>query len=188
MLVANIIGTVVFYLSLLAAVFIIFCGLLKIFGVTYFGLENMLFFIIAPCIFFALEQAVFYYNDNAWWASLIFIAMNLGVLVVEYFLLVNAGVFCKNSLYRLTRYMVFKKYSYGDVIGYKMKLTAGTVVRRFGQKVVKTYDVEIYLSDNTHISFSTKHERNRKIEYIKSLLEANRCHRNGRIKRQKCKW
>lgn len=181
MVVTNIVGTAFFVISLISAFFIILAGKLKCFGVTYFGFENMSFFVVTPVVFFIVERAMFYYD--VWWASIIFIVMNTGIVVAEFLIMLNSGVFGKNNLYRLTPFMIFKRYSYGDVIGYKMKLTAGTVVRKFGQKTVKTYDIEIYLSDNTYISFSVKNDDNPKIAHIKSLLESHHCRRNGRIKK-----
>ena len=63
-----------------------------------------------------------------------------------------------------------------------MKKSSGPVAGRFGPRTVVTFDVEIYFSNNQYASFSTKDQNNRKVAYIKQLLEEHHCHRNGRIK------
>ena len=101
---------------------------------------------------------------------------------MQYIFLVNSAIFTKNNIYRLTKFLVWKKYSYDDVIGYVIKKSAGRVLGRFGQRTVVTLDVEIYFRDNQYADFSTKDQNNKKIAYIKQLLQDHHCHRNGRIK------
>jgi hypothetical protein len=123
-----------------------------------------------------------YQIERSWGIAYIFIALNIYFLIIQYVYLIGSAIFTKNSIYRLTKFLVWKKYSYDDVIGYVMKKDSGRVVTRFGQEKVVTFDVEIYFNDNQYVDFSTKDQNNRKITYIKRILEEHHCHRNGRLK------
>ena len=111
-----------------------------------------------------------------------FIAINTYFLVMQYIYLVGSAIFTKHSIYRLTKFLVWKKHSYNNVVGYVMKKFSGRIARRFGQYPVVTFDVEIYFNDNQYASFRTKDQNNKKVAHIKQLLEEHHCHRNGRIK------
>ena len=184
MLVAFIIGLSIFLISFLLSLLIAFGAILKRVGVTSFGIIPVLFFLFFPCFCLTLELAMFHTAPHIWGIVYFFIAMNVYFCVMQYVLLVGSAIFTKNNIYRLTKFLVWKKHSYDDVIGYVMKKSTGRVVRRFGQSTVVTFDVEIYFSDNQYASFSTKDQNDRKVAHIKQLLEEHHCHRNGRIKRK----
>ncbi|MBQ8696484.1 MAG: hypothetical protein IJ519_02085 [Clostridia bacterium] len=154
-------------------------------GVISFGIITNIFIIIFPlfCLIFELEMI--YNSPDVWGVAYFFIALNLYFIAIEYFFLVGSAVFTKNNIYRLSKFLIFKKYSYDDVIGYVMKKDSGVIYRRGGPRKVITFDVEIYFSDDTLAEFSTKDEHDSKILYIKNLLEEHHCHRNGRIKKSK---
>ena len=131
-----------------------------------------------------MELAIFENAPHVWGISYFLIAMNTYFLVLQYIFLVGSAIFTKNNIYRLTKFLIWKRHTYDDVIGYVMKKSSGRVVRKFGQSTVVAFDVEIYFSDNQYASFSTKDQNNRKVAHIKKLLEEHHCHRNGRIKRK----
>ena len=99
-------------------------------------------------------------------------------------MLVGSAVFTKKHIYRLTNFLIFKRYDYADVIGYVMKNTSGTVHGKYGSCKVVSFEVEIYLRDDQYISFSTRNSSDKKIMHIKSLLKEHRCRPNGRIKKK----
>ena len=131
-----------------------------------------------------MELAIFQNAPYAWGVAYFFIAMNTCFLVLQYIFFVGSAIFTKNSIYTLTKFLIWKKYNYADVIGYVMKKSSGCVASRLGPHTVVTFDVEIYFSDNQYSYFSTKDQNNRKVAHIKQLLEEHHCHRNGRIKRK----
>ena len=182
MLVTFIIGLVIFLISFLLSLLNALGTIFKKVGATSFGIIPVLFLLLFPCFCLTLELAMFYTAPHVWGIAYFFIVMNVYFCVMQYILLVGSAIFTKNNIYRLTKFLVWKKYSYDDVIGYIMKKSSGRVVRRFGQSTVVTFDVEIYFSNNQYASFSTKDQNNRKVAYIKQLLEEHHCHRNGRIK------
>jgi len=182
LLVAFIIGLGIFLVSFLLSLLIAFGTIFKKVGATSFGIIPVLFFLLFPCFCLTLELAMFHTAPHVWGIACFFVAMNAYFLVMQYIFLVDSAIFTKNNIYRLTKFLVWKKYSYDDVIGYVMKKSTGRVVRRSGQSTVVTFDVEIYFNDNQYASFSTKDQNNRKVAHIKQLLEEHHCHRNGKIK------
>jgi hypothetical protein len=182
LLVTFIIGLVIFLISFLLSLLIALGTIFKKVGATSFGITPVLFFLLFPCFCLTLELAMFHTAPHVWGIAYFFIAMNAYFVVMQYIFLVGSVIFTKNSIYRLTKFLIWKKHTYEDVIGYVMKKSSGRVVRRFGQSTVVTFDVEIYFSNNQYASFSTKDQNNRKVAYIKQLLEEHHCHRNGRIK------
>ena len=182
MLVTFIIGLVIFLITFLLSLLIALGTIFKKVGATSFGITPVLFFLLVPCFCLTVELAIFHTAPHAWGIAYFFIAMNAYFVVMQYILLVGSVIFTKNSIYRLTKFLIWKKHTYEDVIGYVMKKSSGPVAGRFGPRTVVTFDVEIYFSDNQYASFSTKDQNNRKVTYIKQLLEEHHCHRNGRIK------
>ena len=179
-----VIGLAIFIISLSLSLLTALGTIFKRVGATAFGIIPILFLLFSPCLCFVLELVIFHFAPHAWGIAYIFIVMNVGFLALQYVLLVGSAIFTKNSIYRLTQFLVWKKHTYDDVIGYVMKKSSGLVTTRFGQHTVVTFDVEIYFNDNQYASFSTKDQSNRKVAYIKQLLEEHHCHRNGRIKRE----
>ena len=182
MFVTLIIGLCIFLISFLLSLLIALGTIFKKVGATCFGITPVLFFLLFPCFCLMLELAMFHTAPHVWGIAYFFIVLNSGFLVIQYVFLVGAAIFTKNSIYRLTKFLTWKKYSYDDVIGYVMKKTSGRVLRKYGQAIVVTFDVEIYFNDNQLADFSTKDQNTRKVVYIKQLLEDHHCHRNGRIK------
>jgi len=180
-----ILGLFVFTVSILLALFSLIGKLLRNIGTTSFGIITNIFIVIFPCFCFTFELELIHSFSNDWGIAYFFIALNLYFLVIEYFYLIGSAVFTKKHIYRLTKFLTFKKYSYDDVVGYVMKKDSGVIYRRGGPRKVITFDVEIYFSDDTLAEFSTKDEYDSKIPYIKNLLEEHHCHRNGRIKNSK---
>ena len=176
-----IIGLVIFIISFLLSLLIVLGTIFKKVGATSFGIIPVLFFLLFPCFCLIMELAMFHTAPHVWGIAYFFIAMNAYFFVLQYIFLVGSAIFTKNNIYRLTKFLTWKKHTYDDVIGYVMKKSSGRVVRRFGQSTVVTYDVEIYFSDKQYASFSTKDQNNRKVVHIKQLLEEHNCHRNGRI-------
>jgi len=181
LLVTFIIGLGIFLISFLLSLLIALGAVFKKVGATSFGIIPVIFFVLFPCFCLTMELVMFHTASHVWGLAYFFIAMNAYFLVMQYIFLVGSAIFTENNIYRLTKFLVWKKYSYDDVIGYVMKKTAGRVVRRFGQSTVVTFDVEIYFSDNQYVSFSTKDQNSGKVTRIKQLLEEHHCHRNGRI-------
>ena len=184
MLATFIIGLVIFIISCLLSLLIALGTIFKKVGATSFGITPILFFLLFPCFCLTMELAMFQNAPHVWGIAYFFIALNTCFLVIQYIFLVGSAIFTKNSIYRLTKFLIWKKHNYDDVIGYVMKKSSGRVVHRFGQHTVVTFDVEIYFSNNQYTSFSTKDQNNRKVAHIKQLLEEHHCHRNGRIKRK----
>ena len=182
LLVTFIIGLGLFLISFLLSLLIALGTIFKKVGATSFGIIPVLFFLFFPCFCLTMELAIFQNAPHVWGIAYLFIAMNTYFLVLQYIFLVGSAIFTKNNIYRLTKFLIWKKHTYDDVIGYVMKKSSGRVVRKFGQSTVVTFDVEIYFSDNQHASFSTKDQNSRKVAHIKKLLEEHHCHRNGRIK------
>lgn len=138
-------------------------------------------FLSGSGLFFGLQ---FFMYPDIWGLAYIFIVFNIGILAMQWFLLVGSAVFTKNHIYRLTDFLIFKRYDYEDVIGYVMKNTSGTVHSKYSSRKVISFDVEIYLLDDQFISFSTKNSSDKKITYIKGLLKEHHCRPNGRIKKK----
>ena len=184
MLATLIIGLVIFIVSFSLSLLIALGTISKKVGTTNFGIALVLFFIFFPCFCLAFELAIFYPTPNVWGIAYFFIAMNVYFLVILYFFIVGSAIFTKKSIYRLTKFLLWKKYSYDDVIGYVMKKSSGIVAGRFGQRKAVTFDVEIYFNDNQYSSFSTRDQNNIKVAHIKQLLEEHKCHKNGRIKKK----
>ena len=183
MLATLIIGLVIFIISFLLSLLIVLGSICKKVGATNFGIAPVLFFIFFPCFCLALELAIFYPTPNVWGVAYFVIAMNAYFLFIQYFFLIGSAIFTRNCIYRLTKLLLWKKHSYNDVIGYVMKKSSGTTFGRFGERTAVMFDVEIYFNDNQYASFSTKDQNNRKVTYIKQMLEEHHCHRNGRIKK-----
>lgn len=182
MLVTFIIGLIVFIISFLLSVFVLLGTIVKNVGATSLGIFPAIFFLMFPCLCLVAERGIYLYAPYAWGVSYIFIALNAYLIAMQYFSLVGSAIFTKNSIYRFTRFLVWKRHTYDDVIGYVMKNTSGRFVRRFGHSNAVTFDVEIYFADNQYVFFSTKDRFNKKVAYIKLALEEHHCHRNGRIK------
>lgn len=182
MLVTFIIGLVAFIISFLLSSLIALGAVFKKIGTTSFGIIPILFLLLVPCFFLTMELKMLYFAPHAWGINLLFIVMNAVFLVLQYISLVGSAIFTKNSIYRLTKFLTWKKYSYDDVIGYIMKKSSGLVVTRIGRHNVVTFDVEIYFSDNQYASFSTKDQNDRKVAHVKQLLKEHHCCPNGRIK------
>jgi len=182
LLVTFIIGLGIFLISFLLSLLIALGTIFKKVGATSFGIIPVLFFLLFPCFCLMSELDLFYTSPHVWGIAYFFIVMNVYFCVMQYIFLVGSAIFTKNNIYRLTKFLVWQKYNYDDVIGYVMKKSAGQVLRR----TVVTFDVEIYFSDNQYASFSTKDQNDRKVAHIKQLLEEHHCHRNGRIKHKSC--
>ena len=182
MLVTFIIGVGIFLISFLLSLSIALGTIFKKVGATSFGIIPNLLFLLFPCFCLTLELAMFHIAPHVWGIVYIFIAMNVYFLVMQYIFLVGSAIFTKNNIYRLTKFFVWKKYSYDDVIGYVMKKKSGTLYRRSGPHKVVAFEVEIYFNDDQYVDFSTKDEVNRKVIHVKRLLEEHQCNRNGRIK------
>lgn len=180
-----ILGIFIFTVSILLSLFSLIGKIFRNIGAMSFGIFTNIFFIIFPCFCLMFEIEMIYNSPDVWGVAYFFIALNLYFIAIEYFCLVGSAVFTKNHIYRLSKFLIFKKYSYDDVIGYVMKKVSGVKYGRGGPRKVITFDVEIYFSDDTLAEFSTRDEYDSKISYIKNLLEEHRCHRNGRIKKSK---
>lgn len=173
MLVAFVLCTVVFAMSLTLSVISIFGAFFKSVGTTNFGVMSSICTVILPLGMYIFALAAFH-HDTVWVAYVLF-ALNLYWLVLQYFFLFSFALFTKNRIYRLTKYFVLKKYSYSNVTGYSMKKTSGKILGKFGQKTVYTFDVEIRFNDGKYVSFCTKDGTERKIQYIKGLLKEHKC-------------
>ena len=173
MTVAFVLCTVVFAMSLTLSVISIVGACFKNVGTTNFGVMSSIGTVILPIGMYIFSLTALHY-DTVWMAYVLF-TLNLYWLVLQYFFLFSFAVFTKNHIYRLTKYFVLKKYSYGDVTGYSMKKTYGKLLGRFGQKDVCTFDVEIRFNDGKYVSFCTKDGTERKIQYIKGLLKEHKC-------------
>jgi len=179
--VAFIIGAAVYAITVLFGAFMLIGGLCKRVGTTYFGVLTILLPYSGFTIFYVIELAIFYYSPHAWGISCFFIALRtFGVVLLYISFIVDSAVFTDKHIYRLTKLLLFKKYSYQDVIGYVMKKTSGMVRSRFRNRIVLTYDVEIYLNDGKCVSFSTRRENDKKIVFLKDLLIKNNCAKKGR--------
>ena len=182
MFVTFVIGLTFFVISFSLSLLTALSTFSKRIGVNSLGVTPVLLFLLAPCFFLTLELAIFYTVPDAWGTAYIFVVMNALLLVMQYIFFVGSAIFTPNSIYRLTKFLVWKKHTYDDVIGYVMKKSSGQVSTRLRKHTVVTFDVEIYFNDNQFAFFSTKDPDNTKVVYIKLLLEEHNCPRNGRIK------
>ncbi|MGM9637482.1 MAG: hypothetical protein ACI3YK_05810 [Eubacteriales bacterium] len=176
-------GVLFFILSMLLSLLYFIGSFFKHVGISSFGVIPVLFILICPIVLLILELAMYHYAPHVWGIAYIFIVLNIYLLVLQYFLLLGSTVFTKNHIYRLTASLTFRKYSYSDVIGYVMKYSSGTVIRKFGVSKVRTYDTEVYFADQQYAHFSTNKPDAGKVACIKKLLEAHHCPKNGRIYR-----
>lgn len=182
-----ILGIFIFTVSMLLAIFSLIGKIFRNIGAISFGILPNIFFIIFPYFCLEFEFDLIYNSPHDWGISYFFIVLNLYFLAFQYLLVVGSAVFTRNNIYRLSKYLIFKKYSYDDVIGYSMKKDSCVTRRRWGlTKVTITFDVEIHFCDETLASFSTSNENDKKISYIRKILEEHRCRKSGRIK--KSKW
>ena len=181
MLVTFIIGLIIFIISLLLGLAVLFGAFFKSVGSTSFGIFTPMILVLASCMFYAMGLFIIHDAPHAWGIAYFPITINAACVLAFYGMLMNSAIFTKKRIYILTKFLTFKKHSYDDVIGYVMKKTSGIAYNRFGGHTVQTYAVEIYLNSNKYISFSTSRDSDRKIKYIKQLLQDHHCHRNGRI-------
>lgn len=179
-----IIGLILFIVSISLSILAALGAMCKNVGVSTFGAFQVLILLLSPCFFFLMELVVYHYAPEAFGVAYLFIVMNILLIALQYILLIGSAVFTKNSIYRLTKALVFKRYAYDDVIGYDMKKSSGIIRTRLGKKTVVLFDVEIYFNDGQYAYFSTKERSDTKAQNVKRLLEEHHCHRNGRIKRK----
>lgn len=188
MVVTQIISIALFVISLLLSLLCILTSLFKNVGATYFGISSWIIYLLIPFFPFALEQGILRTAPDVWGIAYIFIVFNLLILLLPYHLLVGTLIFGKEHIYRVTRFLTLKKYSYKDVIRYRMKYNSGILHTRFGPKKVITYDFEIYFSDNHYSEFGVNKHNDRKITCIKKILEDNRCKKNKKIDESEYKF
>ena len=180
-----IIGLILFIVSILLSILAAFGAMSKNVGVSTFGALQVLILLISPCFFFLMELVIYHYAPEAFGVAYLFVFMNILLIAMQYIMLIGAAVFTKNSIYRLTKALIFKRYAYEDVIGYDMKKSSGIIRTRLGKKKVVTFDVKIYFNNGQCAFFSTKEQTDRKAMNIKQLLEEHHCHKNGRIRRER---
>lgn len=184
MLATQIICIFVFLISFILALTAMLGGVLKNVGITYYGFSTLFFHFVLSVFPYGLGQMCLCVAPDVWGIAYIFIAVNLLFAILPYYFLVGSLVFGKKYIYRLTPFLVPKRYSYKNVIRYRMNYSSGIVHSRYsGPKKVITYDFEIYFDDNKHSEFNVNSHDNKKIIYIKSLLEEKRCKKNGKIKK-----
>ena len=181
MFVTQIISTTIFVISLLLSFLCILTSLFKNVGATYFGISSWIIYVIIPFFPFVLEQGILRTAPDVWGIAYIFIVFHLLLLLLPYYLLVGTLIFGKKHIYRVNHFLILKKYSYNDVIRYRMKYESGITLTRFGHKKVITYMFEIYFFDKHYSEFHVNKHNDRKITYIKKILEDNRCKKNKRI-------
>ena len=180
MLITMTIGLIVFAASVWLSLVDLFGAFFKNVG-TSSNIAGDIFFLVGAGFLFGLQFIMY---PDTWGLAYIFIVFNLYLLAWQWFILVGSAIFTKKHIYRLTNFLIFKKYDYEDVIGYVMKNTSGTVHSKYSSHKVISFDVEIYLRDDQFISFSTKNSSDKKILHIKGLLKEHHCRPNGRIKKK----
>ena len=180
MFVTQIISVSVFIISLLLSSVVIFASLFKNVGITC-GISSWILFLSIPFLPFALEQMIFQTAPDVFGIAYIFIVMNVFSLIIPYYILVGTPIFGKKYIYRVTYFLTLKKYSYKDVIRYRMKYESGRTFGRFSHEKVITYMFEIYFSDKHYSEFHVKKQNDKKITYIKKILEDNRCKKNKKV-------
>lgn len=178
--VSFIIFTIFFIISMLMALLILFGACCKNIG-TDADMGAFLFTVLCACSIYALGLLILYTAPHVWGLAYIFFVMGFGAMLPFFIAVPGAAIFTKKSIYKVKNYVILKRYSYDDIIGYVMKKEATVVRTKFGPKTVHTYDTEIYLNDYAYISFGVSREKSRKIRHIKKLLQDHGCHRNGRI-------
>ena len=188
MLVTQIIGYVVFIISLILAIIAILFCFLKNIGATYYGFSTLFIYFAIPLFPFLLEQIVFVFAPDVWGLAYIFIGMNILFLFIPYGMLDGDVILGRKNIYRLNSFLIPKKYSYEDVIRYRMKYSSGIVHLGYGPSKVITYNFEIYFNDGEYSVFCVKRDNDRKVSYIKSILEEKRCKKNGKVKECKKKF
>ena len=182
MFVTQIISNLVFVISLVLSIFDILTCLFKNVGATYFGFSSWFLYLLVPFFLYAMAQMILFIAPDVWGLAYIFIVLHVVCLLIPYNLLVGTLFFGKKHIYRLNNFLIPKRYSYKDVIRYRMKYDSGIIHYRFGPKKVITYDFEIYFSDKQCSEFGVKKHDDRKVVCIKKILENNRCKKNGKIK------
>ena len=182
LIVTFIIGLVIFIISFLLSVFFLFGAMFKNIGTTSLGIIPVLFFLLIPSFCLIMELTMYREVPHAWGIAYFFIALNGYFLVLQYILAVGSAIFTKNSIYRLTKFFIWKKYSYDDVIGYTMQKSSGLIRARFGQHKTVTFDMEIYFNDDQYTLFGVNDSSNGKVQNIHKLLNEHHCRRNGRIR------
>ena len=180
MLVTQIISVSIFIVSLLLSIINILASLFKNVGITC-GISTWILYLAIPFLPFALEQMIFQTSPDVFGIAYIFIVTNALFSIIPYYMLVGTPIFGKKYIYRVTPFLTLKKYLYKDVIRYRMKYESGITLTRFGHEKVITYVFEIYFSDKHYSEFHVKKHNDRKITYIKKVLEDNRCKKNKKI-------
>ena len=156
-------------------------GMSKRVGISWYGFFKT-FFLAVLCLVLYLSELLLYYTcPDVWGAVYVFIVMNLFLALAFYVLLLNATVFGKRHIFRVTYFLIPKKYSYRDVIRYRMKYESDVFYTRFGPERTRCYAVEIYFNDGTENCFGVNSENSRKVVYIKKTLENNRCKKNCKV-------
>ena len=182
MFVTQIISHTIFLISLFLSIMAILTCLFKNVGATYFGISSWLLYLLIPFFPYMLEQMILLVAPDVWWIVYIFIIANLFFILIPYNLLIGTLIFGKKNIYRVTPFLMLKRYSYQDVIRYSMKYNSEILHTRFGQKKVIVYNFEIYFSDKQCSDFGVNKHNDRKITCIKNILEDNRCKKNEKIR------
>ena len=178
--VAFIIGIVVFFISLIFALLYLMGGFFKNIGFGGFGFGGLVF-LAWPIFCLTIEFSIYHYAPEAWWVAVLFIIFNSFLIINLSIVMDCSAVFSKNSIYRVSVCFPFlKRYTYDDVVGYVMKKSSGYVRMR----KVFTYDVEIFFNDNKTVFLCFGNESDKKVSYIKKILQDNHCKSNGRPRRR----
>ena len=181
MVITQIIGFVVFCLSFLLMLCVFIGGMSKRVGISWYGFSTALFFGLLTLAPYILQLALYYTWPDGWGVAYVFIVINLFSLLLFYTILLNATVLGKRHIFRVTYFLIPKKYSYRDVVRYRMKYEGGVLHTRFGPTRTCAYAIEIYFNDGTESCFGVNSENSRKVVYIKRTLENNRCKKNCKV-------
>ena len=180
MFVTQIISIAVFIISLLLSTINILASLFKNVGITC-GISTWFFYLSGSLLPFVLAQMILQTAPDVFGIAYIFIVMNIFSVIIPYYMLTGALIFGQKYIYRITPFLTLKKYSYNDVIRYRMKYESGITLGRFGQQKVITYMCEIYFSDKHYSEFHVNKSNDKKVTYIKKVLQDNRCMKNKKI-------
>ena len=183
MLFTQIISHVILGISLFLTILALSFGFFKNIGATYFGFSTILLYLLISLFPYVLSQGILYTAPHAWGIAYIFIVFHAFCLIIPYCILVGTLIFGKKNIYRLNHFLIPKKYSYKDVIRYRMKYESGTFHTRFGPKKSIVYNFEIYFFDKKSSEFAVNKHNDRKVTFIKNILEEKRCRVNGKIKK-----
>ena len=169
-----ILGVIAVGIIWLAAAFLLICICHKRIMTSATAVGTLLMALFAS-VFCIIQQAICHYAPNVWGISIFFLVLIVCILLAMWFLLTGTLIVKEDCLYRLTWYMIFRKYTYAEIDHYTLGWDRTTVNTRFGPRKSSTYEIDVQFCDNSYSTISFRNENDPKAVLLREMLRAHRC-------------